>query len=75
MWMVSFHKTSKTSNKPSSYIIFVFGQTKLMCRHLVFFTFPGLSVIQRCNPDATLLAHENTMRRIGKGCDCNILHF
>ncbi|KAF7808862.1 metallo-beta-lactamase superfamily protein [Senna tora] len=24
----------------------------------------GLSVIQRCNPDATLLAHENTMRRI-----------
>ncbi|KAM1190387.1 hypothetical protein ACFX13_011264 [Malus domestica] len=26
----------------------------------------GLSVIQRCNPDATLLAHENTMRRIGK---------
>ncbi|XP_040362980.1 uncharacterized protein LOC112167338 isoform X2 [Rosa chinensis] len=26
----------------------------------------GLSVIQRCNPEATLLAHENTMRRIGK---------
>ncbi|KAF8390105.1 hypothetical protein HHK36_024627 [Tetracentron sinense] len=26
----------------------------------------GLSVIQKCNPDATLLAHENTMRRIGK---------
>ncbi|KAM1081968.1 hypothetical protein ACFX13_021033 [Malus domestica] len=26
----------------------------------------GLSVIQRCNPDATLLAHENTVRRIGK---------
>eukprot|EP00257_Ricinus_communis_P020355 XP_015579564.1 uncharacterized protein LOC8260391 isoform X2 [Ricinus communis] len=27
----------------------------------------GLSVIQKCNPDATLLAHENTMRRIKKG--------
>ncbi|KAL4282338.1 hypothetical protein GQ457_03G007230 [Hibiscus cannabinus] len=27
----------------------------------------GLSVIQKCNPNATLLAHENTMRRIGKG--------
>ncbi|KAJ4974399.1 hypothetical protein NE237_007573 [Protea cynaroides] len=27
----------------------------------------GLSIIQKCNPDATLLAHENTMRRIGKG--------
>ncbi|GAB4828862.1 hypothetical protein Ancab_018522 [Ancistrocladus abbreviatus] len=27
----------------------------------------GLSIIQRCNPDATLLAHENTMRRVGKG--------
>ncbi|XP_038719846.1 uncharacterized protein LOC120012485 isoform X2 [Tripterygium wilfordii] len=26
----------------------------------------GLSIIQKCNPDATLLAHENTMRRIGK---------
>ncbi|XP_021842418.2 uncharacterized protein [Spinacia oleracea] len=26
----------------------------------------GLSVIQKCNPDAILLAHENTMRRIGK---------
>ncbi|KAI9078534.1 hypothetical protein K1719_039472 [Acacia pycnantha] len=26
----------------------------------------GLSVIQKCNPDATLLAHENTMRRIRK---------
>ncbi|KAL1295921.1 uncharacterized protein LOC107618147 isoform X1 [Arachis ipaensis] len=26
----------------------------------------GLSVIQKCNPDATLLAHENTMRRISK---------
>ncbi|BBG94488.1 Metallo-hydrolase/oxidoreductase superfamily protein [Prunus dulcis] len=25
-----------------------------------------VDVIQRCNPDATLLAHENTMRRIGK---------
>ncbi|XP_062145545.1 uncharacterized protein LOC133852913 isoform X1 [Alnus glutinosa] len=27
----------------------------------------GLSIIQKSNPDATLLAHENTMRRIGKG--------
>ncbi|XP_048318533.1 uncharacterized protein LOC107429396 isoform X2 [Ziziphus jujuba] len=27
----------------------------------------GLSVVQQCHPDATLLAHENTMRRIGKG--------
>lgn len=27
----------------------------------------GLSVVQKCNPDATLLAHENTARRIGKG--------
>lgn len=27
----------------------------------------GLSVIQKCNPDAILLAHENTMRQIGKG--------
>ncbi|OAY31350.1 uncharacterized protein LOC110599995 isoform X1 [Manihot esculenta] len=26
----------------------------------------GLSIIQKCNPDATLLAHENTMHRIGK---------
>ncbi|KAK6931530.1 LACTB2, winged helix domain [Dillenia turbinata] len=26
----------------------------------------GLSVIQKCNPDTILLAHENTMRRIGK---------
>ncbi|XWS63529.1 hypothetical protein CRYUN_Cryun06bG0106800 [Craigia yunnanensis] len=27
----------------------------------------GLSIIQKCNPNAMLLAHENTMRRIGKG--------
>ncbi|KAJ8445604.1 hypothetical protein Cgig2_018545 [Carnegiea gigantea] len=27
----------------------------------------GLSVIQKCNPDAILLAHERTMHRIGKG--------
>uniref|UniRef100_A0A803MYM1 Metallo-beta-lactamase domain-containing protein n=1 Tax=Chenopodium quinoa TaxID=63459 RepID=A0A803MYM1_CHEQI len=27
----------------------------------------GLSAIQKCNPDAILLAHENTMHRIGKG--------
>ncbi|XP_077253250.1 metallo-hydrolase/oxidoreductase superfamily protein isoform X2 [Tasmannia lanceolata] len=26
----------------------------------------GLSVIQKCNPEANLIAHENTMRRIGK---------
>ncbi|KEH44205.1 metallo-beta-lactamase superfamily protein [Medicago truncatula] len=26
----------------------------------------GLSVIQKCNPDAILLAHENTMRRISR---------
>ncbi|KAH6810088.1 Metallo-hydrolase/oxidoreductase superfamily protein [Perilla frutescens var. frutescens] len=26
----------------------------------------GLSVVQKCNPDATLLTHENTYRRIGK---------
>ncbi|XP_024023245.1 uncharacterized protein LOC21398546 isoform X1 [Morus notabilis] len=26
----------------------------------------GLSVVQQCNPNAVLLAHENTMRRIGK---------
>ncbi|PIA33350.1 hypothetical protein AQUCO_04100044v1 [Aquilegia coerulea] len=26
----------------------------------------GLSIIQKCNPDAILLAHENTMKRIGK---------
>ncbi|XP_054809097.1 uncharacterized protein LOC129311108 isoform X2 [Prosopis cineraria] len=26
----------------------------------------GLSVIQKCNPDTTLLAHENTMRRISR---------
>lgn len=26
----------------------------------------GLSVVQRCNPDAILLAHKNTMNRIGK---------
>ncbi|KAL0424721.1 UNVERIFIED_CONTAM: hypothetical protein Sradi_1006900 [Sesamum radiatum] len=26
----------------------------------------GLSVVQKCNPDATLLAHENTFRRISK---------
>ncbi|XP_050240839.1 uncharacterized protein LOC126689654 isoform X2 [Quercus robur] len=27
----------------------------------------GLSIVQKCNPNATLLVHENTMRRIGKG--------
>ncbi|KAK8945050.1 hypothetical protein KSP39_PZI007555 [Platanthera zijinensis] len=27
----------------------------------------GLSVINKCNPDAILLAHENTLNRIGKG--------
>ncbi|KAJ6899257.1 hypothetical protein NC652_025668 [Populus alba x Populus x berolinensis] len=27
----------------------------------------GLSVIQKCNPNATLLAHKNSMRCIGKG--------
>ncbi|KAI4313900.1 hypothetical protein L6164_026843 [Bauhinia variegata] len=27
----------------------------------------GLSVIQKCNPDAILLAHKNTMARISKG--------
>ncbi|WOL09455.1 hypothetical protein Cni_G18208 [Canna indica] len=27
----------------------------------------GLSVIQKCNPDAVLLVHENTSRRIGRG--------
>ncbi|KAJ8758514.1 hypothetical protein K2173_000235 [Erythroxylum novogranatense] len=27
----------------------------------------GLSIIQKCNPEATLLAHENTMRYISKG--------
>ncbi|GAB2228563.1 hypothetical protein Droror1_Dr00022683 [Drosera rotundifolia] len=27
----------------------------------------GLSVVQKCNPDAILLAHENTMRRVGRG--------
>ncbi|XP_047938254.1 uncharacterized protein LOC125185999 isoform X1 [Salvia hispanica] len=27
----------------------------------------GLSVVQKSNPEATLLAHENTARRIGKG--------
>lgn len=27
----------------------------------------GLSVIQKCNPDAVLVAHKNTMNRIGKG--------
>ncbi|CAD5188161.1 unnamed protein product [Musa acuminata subsp. malaccensis] len=27
----------------------------------------GLSVIQKCNPDAVLLAHENTSRHIGRG--------
>ncbi|XP_052140057.1 uncharacterized protein LOC127759883 isoform X1 [Oryza glaberrima] len=27
----------------------------------------GLSVVQRCNPDAVLLTHKNTMSRIGKG--------
>lgn len=27
----------------------------------------GLSVVQRCNPDAVLLTHQNTMSRIGKG--------
>ncbi|KAL6626682.1 hypothetical protein ACP70R_030408 [Stipagrostis hirtigluma subsp. patula] len=27
----------------------------------------GLSVVQRCNPDALLLTHKNTMSRIGKG--------
>ncbi|KAF0920252.1 hypothetical protein E2562_034102 [Oryza meyeriana var. granulata] len=27
----------------------------------------GLSVVQRCNPHAVLLTHENTMSRIGKG--------
>ncbi|PKA49235.1 putative leucine-rich repeat receptor-like protein kinase [Apostasia shenzhenica] len=27
----------------------------------------GLSVVQKCNPDATLLAHENTFNRIDKG--------
>ncbi|XVE92596.1 hypothetical protein REPUB_Repub01dG0112100 [Reevesia pubescens] len=27
----------------------------------------GLSIIQKCNPNATLLAHENTIRRLGKG--------
>ncbi|XP_073223643.1 uncharacterized protein [Cicer arietinum] len=26
----------------------------------------GLAIIQKCNPDAILLAHENTMRRISK---------
>ncbi|KAL5553130.1 hypothetical protein UlMin_040531 [Ulmus minor] len=26
----------------------------------------GLSIVQQCNPDAILLAHENTMGRIGK---------
>ncbi|KAG2595855.1 uncharacterized protein LOC120706094 isoform X1 [Panicum virgatum] len=27
----------------------------------------GLSIVQRCNPDAVLLTHQNTMNRIGKG--------
>uniref|UniRef100_A0A2P2KLQ5 Metallo-beta-lactamase domain-containing protein n=1 Tax=Rhizophora mucronata TaxID=61149 RepID=A0A2P2KLQ5_RHIMU len=27
----------------------------------------GLSIVQKCNPEATLLVHENTMRRIRKG--------
>uniref|UniRef100_A0ACD5VB67 Uncharacterized protein n=1 Tax=Avena sativa TaxID=4498 RepID=A0ACD5VB67_AVESA len=27
----------------------------------------GLSVVHRCNPDAVLLTHQNTMKRIGKG--------
>lgn len=27
----------------------------------------GLSVVQRCNPDAVLLTHQSTMDRIGKG--------
>ncbi|KAL6010842.1 hypothetical protein ACLOJK_001284 [Asimina triloba] len=27
----------------------------------------GLSVVEKCNPDAILLAHKNTMHRIGKG--------
>ncbi|KAJ7943134.1 Metallo-beta-lactamase superfamily protein [Quillaja saponaria] len=26
----------------------------------------GLKIVQKCNPDATLLAHENTMLRIGR---------
>nr|POE88957.1 hypothetical protein CFP56_61171 [Quercus suber] len=29
----------------------------------------GLSIVQKCNPNATLLVHENTMRHIGKGYD------
>lgn len=36
----------------------------------------GLSVIQKCNPDATLLAHEKTMHRISRGDSVNFyLHF
>ncbi|OEL20730.1 hypothetical protein BAE44_0018251 [Dichanthelium oligosanthes] len=31
------------------------------------FKIVGLSVVQRCNPDAILLTHQNTMNRIGKG--------
>lgn len=29
--------------------------------------FTGLSVVQKCNPDAVLVGHENTVRRIKKG--------
>lgn len=35
--------------------------------NLLFHVLSGLSAVQKCNPDATLLAHENTMHRIGRG--------
>lgn len=35
----------------------------------------GLSVIQKCNPDAILLAHENTMCRISKGSNVSFCFY
>ncbi|RZR78772.1 hypothetical protein BHM03_00004278, partial [Ensete ventricosum] len=40
-----------------------FHQMIILLNHLL----SGLSVIQKCNPDAVLLAHENTSRHIGRG--------
>ena len=36
------------------------------------FKIVGLSIVQRCNPDAVRLTHQNTMNRIGKGDKLNL---
>jgi hypothetical protein len=41
----------------------------------ICFDVVGLSVVQRCNTDAVLLTHENTMNRIGKGDNLHLFSY